>query len=67
MTIITVTRHADAIIYQTSSKRLRKKVLTEDLNLDQTIKPGMADEQSDMNAGEMTREKENDSSRIRQL
>ena len=57
----------DAIIYQTSSKRLRKKVLAEDLNLEQTIKMGMADKQSDMNAGEMTREKERDSSRIRRL
>ena len=36
----------DAIVYQTSSKKLRKRVLNEDLDLEATVKLGLMEEQS---------------------
>ena len=40
----------DAIVYQTSSNKLRKRVLNEDLNLEATVKLGLMEEQSEMKA-----------------
>ena len=40
----------DAILFQTSDVKLRKKLFTEDYGLDDTVKLGLAHEQSEANA-----------------
>ena len=57
----------DAIVYQTSSKKLRKRVLNEDLDLEATVKLGLMEEQSEMKAESMSRSKEEKDDRIRRL
>ena len=44
----------DAIIFQTSNQKLRKKCLAEDLNFEETIKTGLALENSDKKADKMS-------------
>ena len=44
----------DAIIFQTSNQKLRKKCLAEDLNFEDTIKTGLALENSDKKADKMS-------------
>ena len=43
----------DAILFQTSSTKLRKRILAEDLDLDDVVRMGLAMEQSNRKAGNM--------------
>ena len=57
----------DAILYQTSNEKLRKRILAEDSNLETVIKLGLAYEQSASKASAMTTGRETEVSRIRRL
>ena len=47
----------DAIVYQTSSKKLRKKALTEDMDLEAIVKLGVMEEQVEMKSESISGEK----------
>ena len=52
----------DAILYQTSNNKLRKKILAEDQALDKVVKLGLAYEQSSSKAEAMDKSEDNDKS-----
>ena len=54
-------------MYQTSSKKLRKQVLNEDLDLEATVKLGLMEEQSEIKAESMSKSKEDKDNRIHRL
>ena len=56
------------LVYQTSSKKLRKIVLNEDSDLEATVRLGLMEEQSEMKAESMSKSRDEDKDdRIRRL